>query len=92
MRIKKKYKTDQVQFCQFNPYLGIIPLEISDMYPAAHYVMAKSNPKPDEYTEFAKTWKIFLQNNKFHKIHFQKSDFLKQQKIPKSVKTRQIKK
>ena len=92
MRIKKKYKTDQVQFCQFNPYLGIIPLEISDMYPAAHYVMANSNPNPDEFTEFAKTWKIFLQNNKFHKIHFQKSDFLKQQKIPKSVKTRQIKK
>jgi 7-cyano-7-deazaguanine tRNA-ribosyltransferase len=91
-KIKKKYKTEKVQFCQFNPYLGLIPLEISDLYPAAHYVMAKTNANPQEFTEFAKTWQIFLKNNKFDKIHLEKNEFLKSQKIPKSVKTRQIKK
>jgi 7-cyano-7-deazaguanine tRNA-ribosyltransferase len=91
-KIKKKFKDDKVQFCQFNPYLGLIPLEISDLYPAAHYVMAKTSAKPAEFTEFAKTWQIFLKNNKFDKIHLEKGEFLKSQKIPKSVKTRQIKK
>jgi 7-cyano-7-deazaguanine tRNA-ribosyltransferase len=54
--------------------------------------MAKTSAKPAEFTEFAKTWQIFLKNNKFDKIHLEKGEFLKSQKIPKSVKTRQIKK
>ena len=89
--MKKKYK-DNVQFCQFNPYLGLIPLEISDLYPAAHYVMSENKAKPEEFTEFAKTWKAFFQNNKFDKIHLEKSDFLKHHKTPRSAKTRYLKK
>ena len=91
-RIRKKYNSDKVQFCQYNPYLGLIPLEISDLYPAAHYVSSKTNAKPEEFTEFAKTWNIFFQNNKFSTIHLEKTEFLKSQKLPKSAKTRQIKK
>src|SRR5438445_254189 len=49
--LRKKFdkKYGDVQFCQFNPFLGIIPLEISDLYPAAHYVMPRISYSDDEF-------------------------------------------
>ena len=91
-RARKKYKTENVQFCQYNPYLGLIPLEISDLYPAAHYVMSNTKSNPEMFTEFAKTWKTFFENNRFTRVYIEKSDFLKHYKIPKKVNTRYLKK
>ena len=68
---------NDTQFCQYNPYLGIIPLELSDIYPAAHYVMSDSQDSKDEFSEFAKTWNIFLKQNKFKTIYAANDDFLK---------------
>ncbi|MGQ0772403.1 MAG: tRNA guanosine(15) transglycosylase TgtA [Nitrososphaerota archaeon] len=91
--IKKKFDESKVQFCQFNPLLGLIPLEISDLYPAAHYVMSDTNANPASYTEFAKTLKIFLANNKFKKIHLENNEFLShfKKQIPRSSTIRKIK-
>jgi len=92
-QLQKKYDESKVQFCQFNPILGIIPLEISDLYPAAHYVMADVKSNPENYTEFEKTLKTFLAKNKFRKIHAEKSEFFDNFKIksPK-IKKRKMKK
>jgi 7-cyano-7-deazaguanine tRNA-ribosyltransferase len=78
-KLKKRFASiaDHTQFCQYNPYLGIIPLELSDIYPAAHYVMSDSQHNKDEFSEFAKTWNIFLKQNKFKTIHAANDDFLK---------------
>jgi 7-cyano-7-deazaguanine tRNA-ribosyltransferase len=54
--------------------------------------MSNTKTIPEEFSEFAKTWKIFFQNNKFNKIQLEKNDFLKHYKTPKSAKTRYIKK
>ena len=35
--------SESIQFCYYNPFLGIIPLELSDMYPASHYEMSRFN-------------------------------------------------
>jgi 7-cyano-7-deazaguanine tRNA-ribosyltransferase len=77
--LKKKFasKLDDIQFCQYNPYLGIIPLELSDIYPAAHYVISDSDFNQNEFPEFTKTWSIFLKNNKFKKIYATGDEFLK---------------
>lgn len=79
--LKKKFdsKLDDVQFCQYNQYLGIIPLELSDIYPAAHYVISKTDFNQNEFPEFTKTWNIFLKNNKFKKIYATNDEFLKYQ-------------
>ena len=91
---KKKFKDpESVQFCQYNPYLGLIPLEISDIYPASHYVMANSNFNPEEFTEFAKTWKIFFEKNNFSVVYFDKDDqFLKYfaKSIPKGIRKKSV--
>ena len=77
--LKKKFssKLDDIQFCQYNPYLGIIPLEISDIYPAAHYVISNTDYNQNEFPEFAKTWNMFLKNNKFKNIYATNDEFLK---------------
>jgi len=78
-KLKKKFAKifDDTQFCQYNPYLGIIPLELSDVYPAAHYVMSDSQRDQDDFTEFSTTLNIFLKQNKFKTIHAVNDDFLK---------------
>ena len=77
--LKKKFasKLDDIQFCQYNPYLGIIPLELSDIYPAAHYVISDTDYNQDEFPEFTKTWSSFLKNNKFKKVYATSDEFLK---------------
>ena len=88
--LKKKFakKYEDVQFCQFNPFLGIIPLEISDMYPAAHYVMPRMQYEPKEFPEFEKTWKAFFANNNFKMAYMAKDEFLKYHAsiLPKKIK------
>ncbi len=88
-KLKKKFRhnSDDTQFCQSNPYLGIIPLELSDVYPAAHYVMANSSHSQENFIEFDTTWNIFLKQNKFKTIHLANDDFLKDHtKMNKKIK------
>lgn len=77
--LKRKFikRLNQVQFCQFNPFLGLIPLEISDLYPAAQYVMPRMEFSPTEFPEFMRTWKEFFSKNNFKTIYLQENDFLK---------------
>lgn len=86
--LKKKFAKYNAQFCQFNPFLGIIPLEISDMYPAAHYVTPRIQYNKDEFPEFTKTWKTFFANNKFRTVYLAKDEFLKDYTkiLPKKIK------
>jgi len=78
-RLKRKFASeiDLIQFCQYNPLLGIIPLELSDIYPAAHYLESNFVHKKDEFPEFLKTWTTFLNKNKFRKIYAPHDEFLK---------------
>jgi len=76
---KKKFsKPASIQFCQYSPFLGLIPLEISDIFPASHNVIARLDFSPIDFPIFAKTWKIFFENNHFTEIYYDKKDeFLK---------------
>jgi 7-cyano-7-deazaguanine tRNA-ribosyltransferase len=92
--LKKKFKNiDSIQVCQYNPLLGLIPLEISDIFPAAHHETVRLDFDPKECAEFEITWKRFLENNKFSEIYFDKDDqFLKyySRSIPKGIKKKSV--
>ena len=77
--LSKKIKDfDKVLVCQYNPQLGLIPIEISDVFPAAHHETSRMNFDPKEFPEFEKTWKTFFENNQFSEIQYDKDDeFLK---------------
>lgn len=89
-RLRKKFikNNEEIQFCQFNPFLGIIPLEISDIYPASHYVMPRSQYNDNEFPEFIKTWKMFFANNNFKTVYLAKDEFIKNhaKTLPKKIK------
>ena len=77
--LKKKFssKLDDIQFCQYNSYIGIIPLELSDIYPAAHYLVSDTDINQNEFPEFTKTWNMFLKHNKFKYIYAFNDEFIK---------------
>ena len=93
-KLRRKFKEpDLIQFCNYNPFLGIIPIEISDVFPASHYVMTRKEFVPKQFPIFLKIWNEFFSKNKFKIIYIPKDDsFLQHFKkfIPKEMKKRQI--
>ena len=92
--VKKKFSnSDSFQFCQYNPFLGLIPLEISDIFPAAHYVTSRIEFNPEDFIVFSKTWDVFFEKNDFTIVYCDKQDeFLKYflKSIPKKIKKKSI--
>ncbi len=86
---RKLRNFETFQICQYNPQLGLIPIEISDVFPAAHHETSRVDFNPEEFSVFEKTWKEFFSNNKFTEIHYDKEDeFLKYfvKALPKEIK------
>jgi len=92
--LKKKTKDfESFQVCQYNPLLGLIPIEISDIFPAAHHETARIPFNPKECTMFEKTWKEFFTKNNFSEIHYDKKDeFLNEfvKMLPKQIKRKSL--
>ena len=92
--LRKKFKNPElIQFCNYNQFLGIIPIEIADVFPASHYVMARNDFDPQNFPVFEETWKKFFVKNKFDTVYMSKNDpFLHHFKkfIPKDVKRKSI--
>jgi 7-cyano-7-deazaguanine tRNA-ribosyltransferase len=93
--LKQNFKNmDEYQICFYNPQLGLIPSEISDIYPAAHHETSRLIFDSSEFSEFEKTWIKFFENNNFSEIHYDKKDeFLKQyiRILPKQVTKKTLK-
>ena len=91
---EKRFKDpDLVQFCNYNPFLGIIPIEISDVFPASHYVMSRKEFEPEKFPTFLEVWNRFFDKNDFDAVYLPKDDsFLQYFKkfIPKGITKRQI--
>jgi 7-cyano-7-deazaguanine tRNA-ribosyltransferase len=92
--LKRKFKDiESIQICQYSPHLGLIPLEISDIFPAAHHEIARLNFEPKDFQTFENTWIKFFQNNQFSEVYFDKTDeFLKYfvKILPKGIKKKSI--
>ena len=92
--LKRKFKDiDSFQICYYNPHLGLIPNEISDIFPAAHHETSRMAFDPNEFVEFEKTWMRFFENNKFQEVYFDKEDdFLKRfvKKLPKGIRRKSL--
>ncbi len=92
LSLKKKLDLSSIQICQYSPHLGLIPLEISDIFPAAHHETVRFDFNPRDFSEFEITWKKFFKNNKFSEIYFDRNDkFLRHylKFIPKGIKKKQ---
>lgn len=92
--LNRKFKNiDSFQVCYYNPQLGLIPNEISDVFPAAHHETARLDFDSSEFPEFEKTWTKFFANNKFSEIFYDKDDeFLRRfvKNIPNGIKKKSL--
>ncbi|MDQ4073465.1 MAG: hypothetical protein M3162_04075, partial [Thermoproteota archaeon] len=70
--------------CLYNPLFGLIPAEISDIYPASHNVFSKhyDHYEPGDYDEFIKLLYRFIEINNFNTICIIANSFMKKL-IPK---------
>ena len=93
-KLRRKFKEpDIIQFCNYNPFLGIIPIEISDVFPASHYVMTRKEFEPEKFPTFLEVLTEFFSKNKFDTVYLEKNDlFIQRFKkiIPKGIVKRQI--
>lgn len=94
LSLKRKFKDiDSFQVCYYNPHLGLIPNEISDIFPAAHHETSRLSFDASEFEEFKKTWMRFFENNKFQQVFFDKEDdFLTRftKKLPKGIRRKSL--
>ena len=92
--LRKKFKNpDSIQFCNYNQFLGIIPIEIADIFPASHYMMVRNDCNPKNFPMFEETWKKFFAKNNFDTVYLSKNDpFIQHFKklVPKQVKKKFI--
>ncbi|HEX9678616.1 tRNA guanosine(15) transglycosylase TgtA [Nitrososphaera sp.] len=66
------------QLATYNPFLGVIPAEISDVFPASHNVTARVERDSSNYPTFVESLKSFTANNNFDEIITVADAFMKQ--------------
>ncbi len=67
-------RNPDAQICSYNPFLGIIPAEISDIFPAAHNIVTRSAYFSNDYPTFVQSLKSFVANNNFEEVVIVTSD------------------
>lgn len=71
----RAYAEDRdTQVCVYNPFLGVIPLELTDLYPAAHHLAVRGRCDPAAFPTFTTSLKTLLDNNRFTRIQYDESD------------------
>lgn len=78
-RIKNKFS--EIEIFSYNPYLGIIPAELSDIFPASHNLISydsDSENLANEYPTFVNSLEKFLQKNKNNVIIIVANNFMNQ--------------
>jgi 7-cyano-7-deazaguanine tRNA-ribosyltransferase len=79
--VKIKESFSDVEIFSYNPYLGIIPAEISDIFPASQNIISVENDSPIfalNYPTFIDAMKFFLKVNQDKNITIIANEFMKQ--------------
>ncbi|HEX7033298.1 MAG TPA: tRNA guanosine(15) transglycosylase TgtA [Nitrososphaera sp.] len=64
------------QVCSYSPFLGVIPAEISDVFPASHNLAPRSGQRAEDYPTFAESLIKFA--GRFEEVVIVADDFMKQ--------------
>jgi 7-cyano-7-deazaguanine tRNA-ribosyltransferase len=78
LQLSKKFPDAQI--CTYSPFLGIIPSEISDIFPAAHNLSCKKSANhnnPKNYPTFIESFDQFIVNNNFEEIIIAADTFMR---------------
>jgi 7-cyano-7-deazaguanine tRNA-ribosyltransferase len=84
--IVKRFPDAQV--CSYSPFLGVVPAEISDVFPASHNLAARLSHKPEDYPTFIESLKEFA--GRFEEVVIVADDFIKQAAKAASLNARLV--
>ncbi|MFQ5970532.1 MAG: tRNA guanosine(15) transglycosylase TgtA [Nitrososphaerales archaeon] len=86
--LKKTLNTSNIQLGYYSPFLGVVPEEISDVFPAAHHVAARIKFDANEFETFAEGLSSYIKKNGFKKVLVVADEFVENflQPIEKSTK------
>lgn len=79
IKIKELFSDGEV--FSYNPFLGVIPAEISDIFPASHNIISVENDSQNfaaNYSTFVDAMKFFLKVNQGKNIIIIANEFMKQ--------------
>lgn len=78
------------QIATYNPFLGVIPAEVSDVFPAAHNLAGRLDRKIEDYPAFVESLDAFLENNSFEQVIIVADGFMKQYTEKKKLKAGRV--
>jgi len=67
-----------VQLAYYSPFLGIVPEEISDLFPAAHHVSARTEFHANEFPTFGDALTSYIKKNGFKRVIIVADEFAKE--------------
>lgn len=67
-----------VQMAYYSPFLGVVPAEVSDLFPAAHHLSARSKFDPSQFPTFASVLQSYIRKNDFRKIVIVADEFMQE--------------
>ncbi len=76
-QVRKVLNGDNAQLAYYSPFLGVVPEEASDLFPAAHHVSARTEFKVDEFPTFVDAVTSYIKNNGFKRLIVVADDFVK---------------
>ncbi|MFQ5941699.1 MAG: tRNA guanosine(15) transglycosylase TgtA, partial [Nitrososphaerales archaeon] len=65
-----------VQFAYYSPFLGVVPDEISDVFPAAQHFAARGKSEPSDFETFGNALTSYVKKNEFKLVVAVADDFL----------------
>jgi 7-cyano-7-deazaguanine tRNA-ribosyltransferase len=69
-------KFPDAQVCSYSPFLGIIPAEISDVFPVSHSLATRLGHRSEDYPTFVQSLKDFA--SRFEEVAIVADDFMEQ--------------
>ena len=76
-QIRKELNQNNIQLAYYSPFLGVVPEEASDLFPAAHHVSARTKFRVDEFPTFVDAFTSYVKNNGFKRVVIVADDFVK---------------
>ncbi len=74
-----KLLSDQnVQLAYYSPFLGVVPEEVSDIFPAAHHVSTRRKFAANEFPTFGYTLASYIKKNGFKRVIIVSDEFVKE--------------
>lgn len=67
-----------VQLAYYSPFLGVVPEEISDIFPAAHHVSARRKFDANEFPTFGYALTSYIKKNGFKRVIIVADEFMKE--------------